>query len=135
MQFFDQIESRLPKKSQKHVWKECILVSIVKEVVEHDEKFSEVTFLSHTASDKQAKLLSSNAVCSWLVLHDFLPDQSHQRFRQLVKLHEGDTAIVTERKGGKWNGWAKGRVIASSPIGITDITTYNCDSFPPGERR
>ena len=90
------------------------LEQVVEMVDEHDDKFSEVTFLAYTASDKQAKLLSSDAVCSWLVLHDFLPDQSHQRFRQLAKLHEGETAIVTERRRGKWNGWARGRVIASS---------------------
>ena len=47
----------------------------LEEVVEHDEKLSEVTPLAPAASEKQVKLLSSDAVDSWLVLHDCLLDQ------------------------------------------------------------
>ena len=83
----------------------------LEEVLQQDE-FSEVMFLAHSGSDKQPKRLSSDAVCSWLVLQDFVPDRNHSR--SLMRLHEGDTAIVLERRRGTWNGWAKGRVTASS---------------------
>ena len=99
----------------KRVWTKCLVplgrqpdkVDVVtcrvqdciclEEVVEHDETFSDVTFVAPAASDKEVKLLSSDVVDSWLVLHDCLPDQSQQRCRQLIKLHEGDTTTVTER--------------------------------------
>ena len=84
------------------------------EAVLDDYTDSHQTFLAHTAFNRHAKPLSSDTICSWLVLQDFHPDQRHPRFHQLMQLHAGDTLVVTERKDGRWKGWARGRVATST---------------------
>eukprot|EP00438_Fugacium_kawagutii_P016006 Skav233573 [mRNA] locus=scaffold2520:19215:20786:+ [translate_table: standard] len=89
------------------------LEEVLEEQKEYDlpGRFPEaVTFLGHGASEpRPLKRICSDTVCSWLVLEDF-----HHRNTELLRLYEGDTAIVSKRLSGKWNGWATGRVIASS---------------------
>lgn len=84
------------------------------EAVLDDYTDSHQTFLAHTAFNRHAKPLSSDTICSWLVLQDFHPDQRHPRFHQLMQLHAGDTLVVTERKDGRWKGWVRGRVATST---------------------
>ena len=75
------------------------------EAFEHGEP---VMFLAHSSSNRQAKQISSDIVCSWLVLESYLPDRTHPRYHQLLELREGDTVLVTERH--RWPGWAFGQL-------------------------
>ncbi|CAK9046914.1 unnamed protein product [Durusdinium trenchii] len=43
-----------------------------------------LAFLAHTASDPQAKQISMDIVCSWLVLEDY-PHQAHPRSHELLE--------------------------------------------------
>ena len=73
-----------------------------------------LAFLAHTASDPQAKQISMDIVCSWLVLEDYLPRQAHPRSHELLELREGDAVLVSERQTAKWHGWARGRRLQTS---------------------